>query len=397
MLKRILPIITLIAVALPVAAASAKPPAEAHTSIVGGQNAAIADWPSIAFLLAVWDQDGDGQFESASGCTGTVIAPSWIVSAAHCAFRPDGQPVDAMVSLTGATDKTGAGGGEIIPADDLRIHPNWNPQTLHGDALLVHLRSRSSRPAMKLAVDGGPYVTVEDLPNAAGWGTIDEESTIGTDVLKEAYLELQSDQTCAAFAAGFDAATMTCAGTYEKAGACHGDSGGPLIVFDRSSGEPYLWGLTSFGPQLDLGMKPCELHAPAVFSWVPGFRSWITKTMAPPARPQTRPPVIQPARDTTAPVIRNARMSKKKLKRRRAAMLSFDVSEASAVTISVLRKTGRRYKTVATIPVPASAGRVKRRFTSKGLKRGSYKLGLVAVDAAGNLSTPVTVGFKVVR
>jgi len=389
-LKRILPILTLIALAVPVATASAAPPT-AHSTIVGGQDASIQDWPSISFILAAWDEDGDGQLESAAGCTGTVIDPSWIISAAHCLFRPNGEPVDAIVTLTGAADKTGAAGGDVIAADRVVVNPNWDPNTLYGDALLIHLKSRSSRPAMKLAVNGGPYVTVENLPNAAGWGTIDEDSEIGTDVLKEAYLELQSDETCADIVPEFDPATQTCAGTYEKAGACHGDSGGPLIVFDRNTGEPYLWGLTSFGPQPRFGMKQCELHAPAYYSWVPGFVPWIATTLSPPAKPPTNQhPVIQPPRDTTAPVVSGVRM-KRKVKRRRGATLSFDVSEAAAVTVTVFRKQRR----VASIPLPASAGHVSRRFATKTLERGSYRLRIVAIDAAGNRSRTATVSFKV--
>jgi secreted trypsin-like serine protease len=392
-LKRILPIITLIALALPVATANAKPPT-ARSSIVGGQNASIGDWPSISFILAAWDEDGDGEMERAAGCTGTVINPSWIISAAHCLFRPDGEPVDAIITLTGATDKTGAGGGEVILADKVVVNPNWDTDTLLGDALLIHLKSRSSRPAMKLATAGGPYVTVEDEPNAAGWGTVDENSTIGTDVLKEAYLQLQSDATCAAIEPDFDPATQTCAGTEDTAGACHGDSGGPLIVFDRNTGEPYLWGLTSFGPQLRLGLPMCSLKAPAYYSWIPGFLPWITKTLSPPAKPPANPrPVIQPPRDTTAPVVSGARLSKKKVKRRRGTTLSFDVSEAAAVTVTISKKKRR----VASIPLPASAGHIARKLSTKTLKRGSYKLQIVAIDAAGNRSRPATVSFKVVR
>jgi secreted trypsin-like serine protease len=390
-LKRILPIITLIALVVPVAGANARPPATAHTSIVGGQNASIGDWPSIAFILAAWDQNGDGELEGAAGCTGTVINPSWVISAAHCLFRPDGEPVDALITLTGATDKTGAGGGEVIVVDKVVVNPNWSWDTLHGDALLLHLRSRSSRPAMKLAVPRGPYVTVENLPNAAGWGTTDENSTIGTDVLKEAYLELQSDQTCASFVNDYDADTQTCAGTFEKAGACHGDSGGPLIVFDKNTHEPFLWGLTSFGPQIGLGMKQCELHAPAFYSWIPGFLPWITKTIAPPQGGHTPPPVVTPPRDTTPPVISGAHLNKKKLKRKRGGRLSFDVSEASAITVTIFKKNRR----VATIPLPASSGHISRKLSTRKLKRGSYKLRIVAIDAAGNRSRPVTVSFKV--
>ena len=393
MLKRLLPIITLIALAVPVASATARPPAVAHSSIVGGQNADIADWPSISFILAAWDEDGDGQLDSAAGCTGTVIAPSWIISAAHCLFRPTGEPVDAVLTVTGTEDKTNQDGtGQAIAADKVVVNPNWNPNTLKGDALLIHLKSRSSRPAMKLALPGGPYVTVQDVPNAAGWGTIDEDSTIETDVLKEAYLELQSDQTCADIVDDYDPETQTCAGTFEKAGACHGDSGGPLVVFDKNTGEPFLWGLTSFGPQVGLGMKQCELHAPAYYSWIPGFLPWIAKTLSPP-KPggPSKPPVITPPRDTTAPVISGAHLNKKKLRRKRGGTLSFDVSEAAAVTVTIFKKKRR----VATIPLPASAGHISRKLSTRKLKRGSYKLRIVAIDAAGNASRPVTVTFKV--
>jgi secreted trypsin-like serine protease len=194
----------------------------------------------------------------------------------------------------------------------------------------------------------------------------------------------------------FDPDTQTCAGTEDKAGACHGDSGGPLIVFDRNTGEPYLWGLTSFGPQVGLGLPMCSLKAPAYYSWIPGFLPWIAKTLSPPkpgGSPTGPGPVVQPPRDTTAPVVSGARLSRKKVKRRRGATLSFDVSEAAAVTVTILRKTRR----VATVPLPASAGHVSRKLSTKKLKRGGYKLQIVAIDAAGNRSRPATVAFKVVR
>jgi secreted trypsin-like serine protease len=392
-------VIAVLVLALP-AAASAKPPVQAQTAIVGGQAADIADWPSIAFVLAGWDGDGDGTIESAAACTGTVIAARWIISAAHCAFRPDDLPVDAMVTLTGVADINDTS-GQAIAADRLVVDPDWDPQTLTGDALLIHLRSNSSRTPMKTAVKGGPYTTPAGVPNAAGWGTIDEDSTIGTDVLQEAYLELQTGDRCAMFAPGFDPATQTCAGTFQTAGACHGDSGGPLVVFDRNTGERYLWGLTSYGPQVLLGLKPCDLRAPAVYSWVPGFQSFIQPTVFPKT---TTPPVhvITPPRDTTPPVISHARLSRHKLTRKRGARLSFDLSEAAAVTVTVLKKRRHRFKALSpSIPLAASAGHVSRKFkgklSGKRLKRGRYKLRLIAVDTAGNASRPKKLAFRIAR
>jgi secreted trypsin-like serine protease len=423
------------------APAGAQHPPKAAASIVGGQDASIDDWPSIAYLLAGWDGDGNGTIESAASCTGTVIAPKWIITAAHCAYRPDGQGIDAMVTVTGVADLNDDT-AEAIRADKLVVDPEWDPQTLLGDAMLVHLASSSSRPAMKLADAKHSYVHDRSIPDAAGWGTVDEDSTIGTDVLQEAMLAIQKPEICAAFAEGFDATTQTCAGTPNTSGACHGDSGGPLIVFDKETGAPRLWGLTSYGPQLGLGMKPCDLRSPAVFSWVPGFAGFIADTTGIGAVPDPPPvdpggpqdpggphdpgtpgpgggaggggagggDVITPPSDTIAPLLRGVKLTPRKLRAakgatlaaKRGAKLSFTLSEASAVTVTVLKQKGRRYKALSpSVPLAAGAGRTTRRFSArlagKALKRGRYKLRLIAVDTAGNAAKPATVAFKVVR
>jgi secreted trypsin-like serine protease len=387
-------------------------PPQARSSIVGGQDAAIGDWPSIAFLLSGWDSDGNGTIDKQAQCTGTVIAPQWVISAAHCAFQPNDEPVHAMVTVTGIADLNDTA-GEPIAADQLVVHPGWDPQSLTGDALLIHLRSPSSRPALAIATHGGDYVTVPGIPNAAGWGATDVHATVSTDVLQDAYLELQSDGLCAQAAPGFDAATQTCAGTANTSGACKGDSGGPLLVFDDATGNPVLWGLTSYGPQLGLGLPVCSLQAPAVFSWVPAFASWISDTInSAPQPPDTnpggqtggspqRPTVRPPALDTVAPVLSGTRLAKSRLRAGRRTTLSFRLSEAAAVTVTVLKKNGSRLKPILKAPFGASAGTVKRGFAarrgSKPLKPGRYVLRVAAVDTAGNRSRVASVAFRVVR
>jgi Trypsin len=383
-------------------------PPKSQTSIVGGQNAAIANWPSIAFVLSGWDSNGDRNIDSYAQCTGTVIAPQWVISAAHCAFQPNGRPIHAMVTLTGVADLNDP--GEAIAADGWVVHPDWNPDFLIGDALLIHLGSSSSRPPLPVATDGGEYVTLPNVPNAAGWGAVDENATISTDVLQAAYLELQDDSFCDAFAT--DIASQTCAFTRNIAGACRGDSGGPLLVFDSQSGAPVLWGLTSYGPQIGLGLPVCSRQAPVVFSWVPAFAGWIVQTVGtqPPASPpggQPSPPVVQPpvvrppAADGIAPVLSRAKLAKARIRAGRRTTLSFRLSEASVVTATVLRKTGRRLKPILRVPFGAGAGTVKRGFAarvrSKPLARGRYVLRLVAVDTAGNRSKAASVAFRVVR
>jgi len=417
------------ALSAPVAGATSKDAPPRSAQIVGGTDAGIASWPSIAFLLAGWDANGDGAIDAASSCTGTVIAPNWIISAAHCAFRPDnGQGIDTMVTITGAQNVNDPA-TEVISVDRLVVNPGYNTSTLQGDALLVHLKSVSSRPSMPLVtiagLDAGRYASPDDVPNAAGWGNTREDNAPSgqTDILQEAYLAIQDDDTicepfydsfaqAVGFTAAYDANTQTCAGTANTAGACHGDSGGPLVVFDGTTGTPALWGLTSFGPQEALGDLPCELNAPAFFTWVPGFATFIANTLRPPPSsppPPPAPPLPAP-RDTTRPSITAVRLSATRFRAaRRGAMLartgarlSFNLSEPAAVSVTVERKKRRRFRALrGSDLVTAQAGRTTRRFTGRlagrKLARGAYRLRLGAVDTAGNRSARKRVAFKIVR
>jgi hypothetical protein len=121
--------------------------------------------------------------------------------------------------------------------------------------------------------------------------------------------------------------------------------------------------------------------------------------------------VIQPPRDTVAPVIGRAKLSRRRIRvawrgaaiaRRPGAGLSFVLSEPAAVTVTVLRRRGRRLKRLSPmVPLAASAGRLSRRFSGRlngnALRRGRYRLRLEAVDAAANVARPATVAFRIVR
>ena len=274
--------------------------------LVGGSAASAQAWPSIAFLEGRFTDSGGGK--RAYHCTGSVIAPTWIVTAAHCAFGNPGQSPDSMDVILGVSDYTDAK-RQVISVDRFVPNPSYDSAHMRGDVALLHLAQPTSAPAIRLATtaesDGGSYRSDDGVPNAAGWGAVDEDGKQFTTELQQAYLPIQSAADCSGLVSGFDPSTQTCAGGAGRATACFGDSGGPLVKTDASNGQPVLWGVTSYRASPTDGGAPCALTTPAVYTWLPAFADFIQSTLsspvpAGPAAPPSQGAVATPAGDAGA-------------------------------------------------------------------------------------------------
>lgn len=285
-------------------------------SIVSGQEATPGEWPSMAALVYN-DSENEltGQF-----CGGTLIDPSYVLTASHCFFPTDGSPepdtfADQIHVVLGRHDLL-AEGGESIAVAEVILHPEYRNETGHlpNDVALVRLATPSSQPTQRLIAAGEEGLwSGGQTGMVTGWGT----RTFGNNDdkpnrLHEAAVTVRSDSECQASNNGtLDLALHLCAGggfTGPEPGpdSCTGDSGGPLFVPD-AAGISVQIGVISFGDD-------CGRAEPGVYARLVNYRDFIAQHVGQPGPvdPGPGPDITRIAADAapTEPVTQAAAVSR---------------------------------------------------------------------------------------
>ncbi|XP_067824295.1 transmembrane protease serine 9 isoform X2 [Heptranchias perlo] len=236
--------------------------------IVGGVTAAREEWPwQVSLHIS----------DIGHNCGATVVASTWLISAAHC-FAHFQDPMSWEANL--GTIYRNVKNSTIVKRKFKRIivHPSFDPITFDYDVALLEMTSpvTFSRTIQPVCLPSHTHIfhTGRNC-TITGWGALSEHIDSFPIILQEATVQIFNQSECAKLYRDPVTPRMICAGFITgKVDACQGDSGGPMVC-EESPGKWFLAGIVSWGEGCARPNKP------GVYTRVTEIQDWALHTMSP--------------------------------------------------------------------------------------------------------------------
>ncbi|XP_053291925.1 plasminogen activator, urokinase a [Pleuronectes platessa] len=238
--------------------------------IVGGSFTPIESNPWVAAIFSK-----DRKFV----CGGSLIAPCWVLSAAHCFENGGGNTLSDLSVFLGksAINDTDPVKEQSFTVEKLIVHQKYNMSSYDNDIALLKIKSRSGGCAVRSASARTVCVPPSrtQLPagvqcTIAGYGKESHLAWHYSKILKQAEVNLLSQTDCKSelYYGGRITKNMICAGSPDwSTDACGGDSGGPLVC--EVGGRMFLFGVVSWGENCAMKNKP------GVYTQVTRYNRWM--------------------------------------------------------------------------------------------------------------------------
>lgn len=247
--------------------------------IIGGTVVSDDEFGYVAYIECL-----NTKYQANSYCTGSLIAPNVVMTAAHCTMMSPGHSYTPDNYNVGFVRKLP---DQSVPYHGLKVskalvNPNFNSTTVKNDiALLILSEDVPSSKATPVKIYTGKYST-NSVVRAAGFGITDptDPHSVPTGLM-EVDLGIGADSLCEKESTTYDPETQICTNGTKDKDTCNGDSGGPLSIKTdtRNSGWAVL-GITSYGATSNdnpLGLC-AQAGIPGYYTHVAPYVDWIAKS-----------------------------------------------------------------------------------------------------------------------
>ncbi|MEO1337739.1 MAG: serine protease [Myxococcota bacterium] len=233
------------------------------SEIVGGTNTNISQVP--------WQVSVQWRSSGSHFCGGSILSPTWILTAAHCVDNKTAGAIRVEAGATRLTDN-----GQVQNVSRIIVHRFYNGNTDDGNdiALLqlqgsLNLSGNNARAIRVATADDWPFYEVGDDMLISGWGRLSSGGTSPNHLQSAVVPVISNAAAAAAYGAHRVTPDQIAAGFLGVGGvdACQGDSGGPMAA-DLFT-ESLLVGVVSWG------IGCAEAQHPGMYARVPSFANWV--------------------------------------------------------------------------------------------------------------------------
>lgn len=232
--------------------------------IIGGTGASISDFPWMVFYIS-------GEYV----CGGTIIAPGWILTAAHCTQDASNNPIpEADMSVIAGRDAPLSDyQGATYNVSEVIRNEKYVPSTAENDIALLRLstpiENGVSKPIKMVSpidvLDGA--ISPGVMAWVTGWGLTKVSPQVVPKYLQKVQLPIVSNEQASVVWGTIPTTDLMAGYLNGLKDACSGDSGGPMVV--PVTGENKLAGIISWGN------ASCDTYGG--YTRVSDFLGWISE------------------------------------------------------------------------------------------------------------------------